>query len=85
MRGFDIMKLTVLIVDDDSEITKSTGIFLRAEGYRVLEAHDGLVNEEVHLVLLDIMMPELDGISTLMKLRDTKNIPVILITRSSFC
>lgn len=89
MRGFDIMKLTVLIVDDDSEITKSTGIFLRAEGYRVLEAHDGLealdilVNEEVHLVLLDIMMPELDGISTLMKLRDTKNIPVILISAKS--
>ncbi len=83
------MQLTVLIVDDDEEITKSTGIFLKAEGYRVLEAHDGiealdmLMSETVHLVLLDIMLPRLDGISTLMKLRNTKNIPVILISAKS--
>lgn len=83
------MQLTVLVVDDDKEITRSTGIFLKAEGYRVLEAYDGiqaldmLINETVHLVLLDIMMPKLDGISTLMKLRDTKNIPVIIISAKS--
>ncbi len=83
------MQLTVLIVDDDEEITRSTGIFLKAEGYRVLEAHDGLealdmlMSEEIHLVLLDIMMPRLDGISTLMKLREKKNIPVILISAKS--
>ncbi len=83
------MQLTVLIVDDDEEITRSTGIFLKADGYRVLEAHDGLealdmlMSEEVHLVLLDIMMPKLDGISTLMKLREKKNIPVILISAKS--
>lgn len=83
------MQLTVLIVDDDEEITRSTGIFLKADGYRVLEAHDGLealdmlMSEEVHLVLLDIMMPRLDGISTLMKLREKKNIPVILISAKS--
>ena len=62
------MELTVLVVDDDAEITRSTGIFLKAEGYRVLEAHSGLealdmlMSETVHLVLLDIMMPGLDGI-----------------------
>ena len=83
------MQLTVLIVDDDEEITRSTGIFLKAEGYRVLEAHDGLdaldmlMNEDVQLVLLDIMMPKLDGISTLMKLREKKNIPVIIISAKS--
>ncbi len=82
-------KLTVLIADDDKEITKSTGIFLKAEGYRVLEAHNGLdaldivMNEEVHLLLLDVMMPELDGISALMRLRQTKNIPVIIISAKS--
>ena len=83
------MQLTVLIVDDDEEITRSTGIFLEAEGYRVLEAHDGLealdmlMNEDIQLVLLDIMMPKLDGISTLMKLREKKNIPVIIISAKS--
>lgn len=83
------MQLTVLIVDDDEEITRSTGIFLKAEGYRVLEAHNGLealdmlMSENIQLVLLDIMMPELDGISTLMKLREKKNIPVILISAKS--
>ena len=83
------MQLTVLIVDDDEEITRSTGIFLKAEGYRVIEAHDGLealdvlMSEDIQLVLLDIMMPKLDGISTLMKLREKKNIPVILISAKS--
>ena len=83
------MQLSVLIVDDDEEITRSTGIFLKAEGYRVLEAHDGLealdmlMNEDIQLVLLDIMMPKLDGISTLMKLREKKNIPVIIISAKS--
>ena len=83
------MQLSVLIVDDDEEITRSTGIFLKAEGYRVFEAHDGLealdmlMNEDIQLVLLDIMMPKLDGISTLMKLREKKNIPVIIISAKS--
>ena len=83
------MQLSVLIVDDDEEITRSTGIFLKAEGYRVLEAHDGLealdmlMNEDIQLVLLDIMMPKLDGISTLMKLSEKKNIPVIIISAKS--
>lgn len=78
-----------MVVDDDKEITKSIGIFLSSEGYRVLEASNGLeavdiaMNETVHLMLLDIMMPELDGISALLKIRETKNIPIILISAKS--
>lgn len=80
---------TVLVVDDDREIVESICIFLRAEGYGVMKAYNGLdaldilCENEVHLVLLDIMMPELDGIEALMTLRKTKNIPVILISAKS--
>lgn len=83
------MTFTVLIVDDDREITRSTGILLKAEGYEVLEARDGeealelLRTTQVHLVLLDIMMPRLDGISALLRLRETKNLPVILVSAKS--
>ena len=80
---------TVLVVDDDKEIVESTAIFLKAEGYEVKKAYTGLealdivMSEEVQLILLDIMMPELDGIRTLMKIRESKNIPVILISAKS--
>ena len=76
----------ILVVDDDREIVDSIAIFLSSEGYRVLKAYNGLEaldilsEQEVHLMLLDIMMPRLDGIKTLMKLRETKNIPVILLS-----
>ncbi len=85
----EAQKQTILVVDDDREIVESICIFLRAEGYEVLKAYDGLDaleilgENEVHLVLLDIMMPELDGIEALMTLRKTKNIPVILISAKS--
>ena len=83
------MKNTVLVVDDDREIVESIAIFLKAEGYEVIKAYTGLealdavMENEVHIILLDIMMPELDGIQTLMKIRETKNIPVILISAKS--
>ncbi len=83
------MKSTILIVDDDKEIVNSTAIFLKAEGYETekaytgIEALDAVMSKEIHLILLDIMMPELDGIQTLMKIRETKNIPVILISAKS--
>ena len=82
-------QFTVLIVDDDQEIVNSTAIFLRSGGYRILTAGDGLealdilMSQEIHLILLDIMMPRLDGIRTLMKLRETKNVPVILVSAKS--
>lgn len=80
---------TVLVVDDDREIVESTAIFLKAEGYEVKKAYTGLealdivMSEDIQLILLDIMMPELDGIQTLMKIRESKNIPVILISAKS--
>lgn len=80
---------TILVVDDDREIVNSTGLFLSAEGYRVLKAYDGLealdilMEEDVQLVILDIMMPKMDGIQTVLKLRQSKNIPIILLSAKS--
>ena len=81
--------MNVLIVDDDREIVDSIAIFLSGEGYKTLKAYDGiealdiLSENEVHLIILDIMMPRLDGIKTLMKLRESKNVPVILLSAKS--
>ena len=81
--------MNILIVDDDREIVESIGIFLSGEGYTVLKAYDGmealdiLSETQVHLMILDIMMPRLDGIKTLMKLRESRNIPVILLSAKS--
>lgn len=82
-------ELKILVVDDDREIVDSIAIFLQADGYAVekayngLEALDILMTERVHLLLLDIMMPEMDGIKTLLKVRESKNIPIILISAKS--
>ncbi len=81
--------MNVLVVDDDREIVDSISIFLSGEGYRVFKAYNGLealdilADQEVHLMILDIMMPKLDGIKTLMRLRESKNIPVILLSARS--
>ena len=81
--------MNVLVVDDDREIVDSISIFLSGEGYKALKAYDGiealdiLSENEVHLMILDIMMPKLDGIKTLMKLRESRNIPVILLAAKS--
>ena len=82
-------KLTVLVVDDDREIVESIAIFLQADGYLVRKAYNGLealdivMTENVHLIILDIMMPELDGIKTLLKVRESKNQPIILLSAKS--
>ncbi len=81
--------MNVLVVDDDREIVESISIFLSGEGYKALKAYDGiealeiLSENEVHLMILDIMMPKLDGMNTLMKLRESRNIPVILLSAKS--
>ena len=81
--------MNVLVVDDDREIVESIGIFLSGEGHRALKAYDGmealeaLSENEVHLMILDVMMPKLDGIKTLMKLRESRNVPVILLSAKS--
>ena len=81
--------MNVLVVDDDREIVDSISIFLAGEGYKAFKAYNGLealdilTDQEVHLMILDIMMPKLDGIKTLMRLRESKNIPVILLSARS--
>lgn len=81
--------MNILVVDDDREIVDSIAIFLSGENYTVLKAYDGiealdiLTENEVHLMILDIMMPKLDGIKTLMRLRESKNVPVILLSAKS--
>ena len=68
----------ILVVDDDKEIVESIEIYLRNEGYKVFKAYDGLealdilTNEEIHLILMDIMMPKLDGIKATIKIRQEK-------------
>ena len=76
----------ILVVDDDKEIVESIEIYLRNEGYKVFKAYDGLealdilTNEEIHLILMDIMIPKLDGIKATIKIRQEKNIPIILVS-----
>lgn len=76
----------ILVCDDEMDIVSALKIYLTAEGYDVLTAHNGkealqvLKDETVHLLLLDIMMPEMDGITTMAKLREFSNIPVIFLT-----
>ncbi len=83
------MMYNILVVDDDKEIVESIEIFLRNEGYNVYKAYNGvealdiLVNKEVHLILMDIMMPKLDGIKATIKIREEKNIPIILVSAKS--
>ena len=79
----------ILVVDDDKEIVGAIEIYLKNEGYNIIKAYNGkealdLVNKnDIHLILLDIMMPEKDGLETLEELRKTKNIPVILLSAKS--
>lgn len=79
----------ILVVDDDREIVKAIEIYLKREGYNVEKAYDGieainkLKEKEIHLIILDIMMPNQDGLETLQKIRETKAIPVILLSAKS--
>ena len=80
---------TILVCDDEKDIVSALNIYLSAEGYRVLTAFDGpealrlLDREEVHLILLDVMMPGMDGITAMTRLRQSHNLPVILLTAKS--
>ena len=79
----------ILVCDDDSDIRNALRIYLTGEGYAVREAATGaealalLDREEIHLVLMDIMMPGMDGMTATAKLRERSNVPVILITAKS--
>ncbi len=80
---------TVLVCDDDIAILDSVEIYLKLEGYNVLRAENGrqaleqVRNNEVHCVILDIMMPGLDGLQATLKLREMHNIPIILLSAKS--
>ena len=79
----------ILVCDDEKDIVSALTIYLQAEGYHVFGAENGLQaleilrREQVHLVLLDIMMPGLDGLHTMQRLREFSNVPVILLTAKS--
>lgn len=79
----------ILICDDDADIANSLSIYLKSEGYDVvtacngLEALEVLKSQEIHLILMDIMMPKLDGISATAKLREFSNAPVLMLTAKS--
>ncbi|KOP69444.1 PhoB family transcriptional regulator [Lysinibacillus sp. FJAT-14745] len=79
-------KLTVLVTDDDQDIRDGIEIYLKNEGYNVIKAADGLEalekleNNEVHLIILDIMMPNMDGITATFKIREDRNIPIIMLS-----
>lgn len=79
-------QFTVLVTDDDQDIRDGIEIYLKNEGYNVLKAANGLEalqlieENEVHVIILDIMMPEMDGIAATFKIREQKNIPIIMLS-----
>jgi len=80
---------TILICDDQKDIVNALKIYLAPEGYRLLEAATGLEalntvrQEEVHLILLDVMMPQMDGITAAVKIREISNAPILFLTAKS--
>ena len=79
----------ILLCEDEKDIVTALEIYLRNDDYKIFKAYNGadalkiLTEEEIHLVLLDIMMPHMDGIAALTKLREFSNVPVILLTAKS--
>ena len=77
---------TILVCDDDKEIVEAIEIYLQQEGFHVLKAYDGeealeiLKNNEVHLLIMDVMMPKLDGIRATLKIRENSSIPIIILS-----
>ncbi|MCL2562585.1 MAG: response regulator transcription factor [Oscillospiraceae bacterium] len=83
------MEYTILICDDDADIRAALAIYLRQEGYKVAEAANGheavkcVAQDPVHLILLDVMMPELDGIAAAVQIRDISNVPILFLSAKS--
>lgn len=79
----------LLICDDDRDIRNALKIYLSGEGYKIFEAENGeealkiVSSEEIHLILMDIMMPKMDGVSATAKLRESSNAPVIFLSAKS--
>ena len=83
------MSYNILICDDDEDIRNALEIYLRQEGYQTLHAANGIealkaiTKQEIHLILLDIMMPEMDGISAAVKIRESSNMPILFLSAKS--
>jgi len=79
-------QFTILVTDDDQDIRDGIEIYLKNEGYHVLKASEGvealalLEKHDVHLIILDIMMPNMDGIQATFKIREERNIPIIMLS-----
>ena len=82
-------KLNILVCDDDKDIVEAIEIYLQQEGYQVFRAYDGedalkiLKEEEIHLLIIDVMMPKLDGIRATLKIREESSIPIIILSAKS--
>ena len=80
---------TILVCDDEKDIVSAVEIYLTAEGYHVLKAYNGLEaieileNNEIHLILMDIMMPGMDGITATAQIRKSHNLPILFLTAKS--
>jgi len=82
------MNYTILICDDDADILNALEIYLRQDGYEVIKAADGLealeaLSDDIHLVLLDVMMPRMDGIRAAVKIRERSNVPIVFLSAKS--
>ena len=79
----------ILVCDDDKEIVDAIEIYLQQEGYHILKAYDGeqalemLAGQEIHLLIIDVMMPKLDGIRATLKIREESSIPIIILSAKS--
>lgn len=82
-------KQCILVVDDDKEIVHAISIYLEKEGYEVLCAYDGIeaveltMNRDIHLILIDVMMPRQNGLAAILKIRESRNLPIIVLSAKS--
>ena len=78
--------MNILVCDDDKDIAAAIEIYLRNEGYNVFKAFDGLEaldlvdRETIHLIIMDVMMPKMDGVQATMRIRQEKNIPIVMLS-----
>ena len=81
--------MNILVCDDDREIVEAIEIYLKQENYQIYKAYDGeealkiLKEEEIHLLIIDVMMPKLDGIRATLKIREESSIPIIILSAKS--
>ena len=79
-------KKNILVVDDDREIVRAIALNLESEGYNVFKAYDGMealdlaMTKDIHLILIDVMMPKLDGLSAVLKIREQRNLPILILS-----